>query len=91
MDLFQQQISINLNSLFFIALILLSLILLIIVFFQLRIKKLTMENENKTNTGFLGKSLYALLGLFVIGAGIVFAVLALNKQEIFNIKQVIFV
>lgn len=86
MDLFQQQISINLNSLFLFALILLSLIILLIIFFQLRIKRLTMENENKTNTGFLGKSLYALLGLFVVGAGIVFAVLALNKQEIFNIE-----
>lgn len=86
MDYFQQQISINLNSLFFIALVLLILVILAIVFFHFKNRKLNMENQNKTSSGFLGKTLYALLGLFVVGAGLVFAVLALNQQEVFNIQ-----
>ena len=85
MGILEEDISININILFFLSLISFFLLLSIIFIFKLRSSSFT-KMINKTNSGFLGKSLYSLISVAVIGIGIVFGILAINSQDIIQIE-----
>jgi uncharacterized membrane protein len=85
MNLFDKQIAISINGLFFLILVLILILVVIAVVFKLRNKN-KMDNRVSSTSGFLGKSIYSLLGVVVVAAGIVFGVLALNSQQVFNIE-----
>ncbi|HOY46569.1 MAG TPA: hypothetical protein PKU95_02960 [Candidatus Dojkabacteria bacterium] len=85
MNLFDKQIAISINGLFFLILVLILILAIVAVVFKLR-QKNKMDNRVTSTSGFLGKSIYSLLGVVVVAAGLVFGILALNSQQVFNIE-----
>jgi hypothetical protein len=84
MDIFQQQVSISFNVLFFFGIVLILFLTILTVVYKLR-NKHNMKHQTATS-GFLGRSLYSMLSLAVISVGIIFGIMALNSTNVINIE-----
>lgn len=85
MNLFDQQVTLSVNSviLIIVAIVFVALIATIVVL-ALRQRKLKKSLQPKY--GFLGKSLYATLTVLVLGGGLIFGVLSIRDGQVFNVE-----
>jgi len=84
MDSLSNQISISLSTPVIIILaIVLLFILALIIYLSVKLRKAT---QLQPKYGFLGKSLYPLVTVVLLGVGIVMAVVAINNDKIFQLK-----
>lgn len=85
MNLFDQQVTLSVNSvvLIIVAVILLALVATVIF---LIVKQRKLKKELKPSYGFLGRSLYAALTVLVLGGGVVFGVLSLKDGQVFDVE-----
>ncbi len=85
MNLFDQQVTLSVNSVVLIitAVVILGLIATVI-FLIIRQNKLKKSLQPKY--GFLGRSLYATLTVLVLGGGLIFGLLSIRDGQVFNIE-----
>jgi hypothetical protein len=84
MDLFNKQITLNINSTLF--LIITGVVVLVVILLVVLIIRNKRHVNTKPKYGFLGKSLYGLLSVALLSASLIFTIGSINNEQIFEIQ-----
>lgn len=85
MNLFNQQITLSINSVILIIAAIVVLLLIGVIVFLL-VKQRKAQKSLQPKYGFLGKSLYATLTVLILGGGLIFGVLSLRESKVFDVE-----